>query len=77
MSTETTPTDLREGLLMQTPKHEVVQVSTIYDTRVTAEIVYPKPGRTAVRTFTLDEVALWRPVTDAMFARYEIAWGFR
>lgn len=69
--------DLRTGVLWQTPKHEVVKVSTVYPTRVTAEVVYPVPSRTTVREFTAEEVAAWREPTDALFAKYEIAWGLR
>ena len=70
-------TDLRTGLLVATPKREVLQVSTVYKAYATAQVVYPKPGRTTVREYGADEVATWTEPSDALIARYEIAWGFR
>lgn len=69
--------DLCPSLLVQTPKNEVLRVSTIYPDRVTAQVVYPVPGRTAVRTYRRAEVASWNQPTSALLARYEIAWGYR
>ncbi len=71
-------TELFENKLVQTRKNEVLKVSTIYSpTRVTAQVVYPIPGRTTVRTCTAQEVEGWREPTDAIMAKYEIAWGYR
>lgn len=72
-----TISDLHPGVLYQTPKRELVQVSTLYPARVTAQVVYPIPARTTVREYTAEEVAAWKEPTDALFARYEIAWGYR
>lgn len=68
--------DLRENLLVQTPQREVLKVSTIYDNRVTAQVLYPVPPRTTVCTYTAEEVMGWREPTDAMIRKYEKAWGF-
>lgn len=68
--------ELHPNLLVQTPDRRVLKVSTIYETRVTAQVVYPIPGRTTVQEFTADEVELWREPSSQMIHRYEDAWGF-
>jgi len=45
-------------------------------TSFTATLVYPKPGRTRVHTFAIDEMAYLREPTNALVRRYERAWGF-
>lgn len=73
-----TPETLRPNSLWRTPAREVVQVSTVYGPdRVTATLVYPIPGRTTVRSYSAADVARWTEPSDALIARYEIAWGFR
>jgi hypothetical protein len=75
--------ELQEHLLVQTPANEVLKVSNIYPPTesgtgyVTATLVYPIPGRTTVRSYLPDQVARWREPTDAIIAKYEIAWGYR
>lgn len=68
-------TELEQGLLVQTPDHQVLKVSTVYDTGVTAQLVYPLPGRTTVREYTVGQVATWRDPSPQMLASYERAWG--
>lgn len=55
----------------------VLKISTVYPSMVTAQLVFPPPPHTTVRTYLADEVARWREPSDAMVARYEEAWGFR
>lgn len=69
-------TDLGPNLLVQTPENEVLKISTVYPTYVTAQVVYPIPGRTAVRTCLLEEIAKWREPSDYMLGKYERAWGY-
>jgi hypothetical protein len=72
--------EVREGQLVQTDEKDakVLKVSTIYSpTLVTAEVVYPVPGRTTVREYTDADVRKWREPSQAIIARYEIAWGYR
>jgi hypothetical protein len=71
MTTDT----LTMNLLVQTPKNEVLKVSTVYPTYVTAEVVYPVPNRTTVRSYTLDQVSEWREPSSVMVGKYERAWG--
>jgi hypothetical protein len=67
--------ELRPLLLVSTPAHEVLKVSEVYSLWATAELVYPIPPRTTVRSYRAGEVASWRPASDRMVARYEEAWG--
>lgn len=69
--------DLRQLQLVQTPDRRILKVSNIYESRVTAEQVYPIPGRTSVSGYVADEVTNWREPTGALIAKYEIAWGYR
>jgi hypothetical protein len=68
-------TDLRPNVLVQTPGNQLLKISTIYDTMVTAELVYPVPPRTTVRSYLPAAVKKWREPTDAMVARYDTAWS--
>jgi hypothetical protein len=68
--------ELQQNLLVQTPANEVLQVSNIYETRVTAQVVYPLPPRTTVREYTVDQVARWKVASDHMVKKYEEVWGF-
>lgn len=54
-----------------------MQISHIYKERgsLTAQVVYPCPPRTTVRSYALEEALRWRPASDADVARYEKAWG--
>lgn len=67
--------DLKTNLLVQTREGEVLKVSTVYERSVTAELVYPVPTRTAVRTYLPEEVAKWRTPSRVMLNRYDDAWG--
>lgn len=68
--------DLRSNLLVQTPENEVLKVSTVYDTRVTVQVVYPAPARTTVRTCLPEEVAKWMEPSGVMLNKYERSWRF-
>ena len=68
--------DLVPNLLVQTPRREVLKVSTVYPNRCTAQVVYPVPARTTVREYTVKQIATWREPTRAMLDKYERAWGF-
>lgn len=67
--------ELQSLLLVTTPSNEVLKVSHVYDTTVTAEVVYPLPPRTQVRTLTAEDIDNLRPCSDRMQAKYEAAWG--
>lgn len=70
-------TDLGPNLLVQTPENVVLKISTVYPNRVTAQIVFPVPGRTAVRSYLPEQIATWREPSTVMVHKYEDAWGFR
>lgn len=67
--------ELRPLLLVSTPSREVLKISRVTGSRVTAELVYPLPGRTTIRAYGPEEVASWSPASDRMVDRYEEAWG--
>lgn len=70
-------TELVPRLLVQTPDLEILKVSSIYERHVTAEVVYPVPGRTTVRTYLPEQIARWKPPSKGMVTKYEWAWGLR
>jgi hypothetical protein len=69
-----TITELVPNLVVQEGR-ETLKVSTVYGPdRVTAQVVLPVPARTTVRSYSAEQVALWRPVSDTKFAQYASAW---
>ena len=68
--------DLQPNLLVQTPLNEVLKVSTLLDGGATAQVLFPVPPRTTVRTYSEADIANWREPSAAMIKRYEKAWGF-
>jgi hypothetical protein len=68
-------TELKPNLLVQDGR-EVLQVSSVYSTRATLQLVYPKPPRTTVRTYSEDVIAdRVKPASALFVKRYEDAWG--
>lgn len=67
-----------ENTLWMTKNKEMVKVSTVYEdeNRVTAQVVYPVPPRTTVRSYPAADVARWSEPTATQVRRYERAWGF-
>lgn len=47
--------ELRPGLLVADGR-SLLKVSTVYASRATLQLVYPKPPRTTVRTYTCEQV---------------------
>ena len=72
------PQDLAPNLVVaetdgdQVALLKVGQIAT--DGTVTAQVVYPVPGRDLVVTRTEHEVADWRPVTDDEYNAYLTAY---
>lgn len=66
-----------EDTLWVTKDKEMVKVSAVYEdeARVDAQVVYPVPPRTTVRSYPAAEVAAWREPTTTQVHRYEHAWG--
>jgi hypothetical protein len=76
-------TDLAQNQFVQLGR-ELLRVSNIYlpDHRegggtgyVTAQLVYPLPPRTTVRSYTLDQIAAFREPTKRIVTAYERAWA--
>ena len=67
--------DLQQGLVVQDGR-TVLQVSTIYERYVTAQVVYPVPPRTTVRSYTAEHIAArWKPVSKLNYQRYVDAYS--
>lgn len=69
---------MKPNTLWITADGEMVKISTHYidEARITAQVVYPVPPRTTVRSYTLSEAALWKSPSTAQVRKYERAWGF-
>lgn len=67
-------TELAPLLLMQRGG-ELYKVSTLYEDRFTAELIYPMPPRTTVRSFPLDERSLFCEPSTQILNKAEDAWG--
>lgn len=68
--------ELRSGQLVQLGR-ELYRINAVDPERVTAQVLYPKPPRTMVRTLTGEEISALAEPTKNLFARCETAWGFR
>ena len=69
---------MKPNTLWITGDGEMVKISTHYidEARITAQVVYPVPPRTTVRSYALPEAAQWKSPSAAQVRRYERAWGF-
>ena len=68
--------ELRPGRFFQMGR-ELFRVSNPYPNHLTAQVLYPKPSRTSVRTIQKDEYdKRGSAPTEGMLRRYEQAWGF-
>lgn len=69
--------ELRPGLLVADGR-SLLKVSTVYASRATLQLVYPKPPRTTVRTYTSEQV--WLHLSNpgpTLLAEYERAYQRR
>ena len=71
-------TDLKPGMLVADGR-ELLQVSSVYPTYITAQLMLRKdgkpPARTAVRTYTAMNADLYLSApSNSQIARYEAAW---
>ena len=66
----------RPNRLVETPDGTLVKISNFYDTRVTATVEIPNPGRTTVRWFTYAEASFWEAPSRRLLRAYDEKYGW-
>lgn len=69
--------DMKPGGLVADGR-TLLKVSSVYNEYITAQVVFPLPPRTTVRSYTAEQITLlFSEPSDALIERADEAWGWQ